>query len=76
MGLHGSPTCELQFENSFAYLIGEENQGYKYMLRLMNNARIGVAFQKVLDLCKLAWVKLKHILNKEVHGVKKFLVTP
>lgn len=44
-GLHGSPTCELQYDGSRAELIGEEGYGFKYMLHLMNEARIGVAFQ-------------------------------
>lgn len=45
MGLHGSFTCEVVYENSKAYLVGEENKGFKYMLHLMNEARIAVGFQ-------------------------------
>ena len=44
-GLHGSPTCELKFDGSHAELIGQEGQGFQYMLHLMNEARVGVAFQ-------------------------------
>jgi 3-(methylthio)propanoyl-CoA dehydrogenase len=45
VGLHGSATCELQFEGSDAELIGEDGKGFDYMLHLMNEARIAVAFQ-------------------------------
>jgi 3-(methylthio)propanoyl-CoA dehydrogenase len=45
MGFHGSFTCEVLFENSKAKLVGQENQGFKYMLHLMNEARLGVALQ-------------------------------
>jgi alkylation response protein AidB-like acyl-CoA dehydrogenase len=46
-GLHGSPTCELQFEGSSAELIGDVGKGFQYMLHLMNEARVGVAIQGV-----------------------------
>jgi len=45
MGFHGSFTCELVFENSVATLVGKENEGFKYMLHLMNESRLGVGLQ-------------------------------
>lgn len=45
MGMHGSFTCEIVYENSIARLIGEEGKGFKYMLHLMNEARIAVGMQ-------------------------------
>jgi alkylation response protein AidB-like acyl-CoA dehydrogenase len=45
MGLHGSFTCEVVYENSVGKLIGKENQGFRYMLHLMNEARIAVGLQ-------------------------------
>jgi alkylation response protein AidB-like acyl-CoA dehydrogenase len=48
LGIHGSPTCELQFNNAQAELIGERKWGLmKYTMWLMNNARLGVAAQGV-----------------------------
>jgi alkylation response protein AidB-like acyl-CoA dehydrogenase len=48
LGIHGSPTCELQFNNAPAELLGERQRGLtKYTLWLMNNARLGVAAQGV-----------------------------
>jgi alkylation response protein AidB-like acyl-CoA dehydrogenase len=48
LGIHGSPTCELQFNHAPAELMGERQRGLtKYTLWLMNNARLGVAAQGV-----------------------------
>lgn len=44
-GLHGSATCALKFDQSVAYLIGKDGHGFHYMSHLMNEARLGVAFQ-------------------------------
>lgn len=46
LGIHGSPTCELQFNNAPAYLVGERKRGLtKYTMWLMNSARLGIAAQ-------------------------------
>ena len=45
MGLHGSPTAVLEYQNAKAWLIGEENNGMMAMFTMMNNARLGVAVQ-------------------------------
>ncbi len=45
MGMHGSPTCEVVYENTVAKLVGNENEGFKLMLHLMNEARISVGMQ-------------------------------
>ncbi len=48
LGIHGSPTCELQFNDAPAKLIGERQRGLiTYVLSLMNGARVGVAAQGV-----------------------------
>ncbi|MBG09131.1 MAG: hypothetical protein CME68_10260 [Halobacteriovoraceae bacterium] len=47
MGMHGSFTTEVVYEDTVATLIGEPRMGFKYMLHLMNGARIGVAFQSL-----------------------------
>ncbi len=48
MGLHASPTCELQFTNSPARLIGKRRFGLiRYAMSLMNGARLAVAAQAV-----------------------------
>ena len=45
MGLHGSHTCEILYENTKAKLVGQVNQGMKVMFHLMNEARIAVGVQ-------------------------------
>ena len=40
MGIHGSPTCVMEYTNSTGYLIGEENRGLNYMFTTINEARI------------------------------------
>lgn len=46
MGIHGSPTCELYFDDAPAYLIGRRGRGLtQYVNWLMNAARLGVAAQ-------------------------------
>ncbi len=47
LGIHGSPTCSVRFENAEAWQMGSKGDGFKAMLDLMNNARLGVAAQAV-----------------------------
>lgn len=48
LGIKGSPTCELVFKNAPATLIGTERMGLiKYVMSLMNSARLGVGAQSV-----------------------------
>jgi alkylation response protein AidB-like acyl-CoA dehydrogenase len=54
-GIHGSPTCELQFNNAPCTLVGERKRGLsKYTMWLMNSARIGIAAQ-ALGIAEAAW---------------------
>ncbi len=46
LGIHGSPTCELQFNDTPAQLVGKRKFGLiKYVMDLMNGARLGVSAQ-------------------------------
>ncbi len=47
LGLHGSPTAVIRLERAEAWRIGTKGDGFKAMLDLMNNARLGVAAQGV-----------------------------
>jgi len=47
LGIHGSPTAVIEFERAQAWRIGVKGEGFKAMLDLMNNARLGVAAQGV-----------------------------
>lgn len=45
LGIHGSPTCEVVLDGAIGVRIGEKGKGFRAMLDLMNNARLGVAAQ-------------------------------
>ncbi|HZK58699.1 MAG TPA: acyl-CoA dehydrogenase family protein, partial [Cryobacterium sp.] len=45
LGIHGSPTCVLSYEDATGYLIGEENLGMRIMFVMMNSARLSVGTQ-------------------------------
>lgn len=47
LGMRGSFTCSVAFENSVASLIGKENEGLPLMFHLMNQSRIGVGTQAI-----------------------------
>ncbi|WP_303044553.1 acyl-CoA dehydrogenase family protein [Paramuribaculum intestinale] len=48
MGIKGSPTCELTYKNAPAELVGSRRMGLiKYVMALMNGARLGIAAQSV-----------------------------
>ena len=48
LGIHGSPTCELVYKNAKAELCGNTRLGLiKYVMALMNGARLGIAAQSV-----------------------------
>ncbi len=47
LGLHGSPTCVMQYDGATGWLVGAEHGGMAAMFTMMNNARLGVGAQGV-----------------------------
>ncbi len=47
LGIHGSPTCVMQFDGATGWLVGEPHKGLAAMFTMMNNARLGVGAQGV-----------------------------
>ena len=47
LGIHASVTCTLAYDDSIAELVGKRGEGFKLMLMLMNNARLGVSFEGI-----------------------------
>jgi 3-(methylthio)propanoyl-CoA dehydrogenase len=45
MGINASPTCVMAYESAVGYLIGEPNEGMRYMFKMMNNARLSVGIE-------------------------------
>ena len=56
MGLHGSPTCVMRFNDALAEIIGEPGKGLNAMFVMMNAARLHVAMQGI-GLLDAAWQK-------------------
>ena len=42
LGIHGSPTCVMEYNGAIGYLVGEKNRGLSYMFTTINEARIRV----------------------------------
>ncbi|WP_417496880.1 acyl-CoA dehydrogenase [Maricaulis sp.] len=47
LGIHGSPTCTMEYDGAKGWLIGAENAGMKAMFTMMNSARLNVGVQGV-----------------------------
>jgi len=56
MGLHGSPTCVMRFEDATGWLVGEPHRGLSAMFVMMNAARLHVGLQGI-GLLEAAWQK-------------------
>jgi alkylation response protein AidB-like acyl-CoA dehydrogenase len=69
LGIKGSPTCELVFTNAPAQLIGDRKMGLiKYVMSLMNSARLGVGAQSV-GIAEAAYREaLKYAYEREQFG--------
>jgi hypothetical protein len=68
LGIHGSATCEVVFEGARGVRLGKTGQGFRAMLDLMNNARLGVASQ-ALGLCDAAlWDAVVYARERKQFG--------
>ncbi len=68
LGIHGSPTCELVYDDAPAKLIGERQRGLiTYVMALMNGARVGIAAQS-LGIGEAAY----RLARKYAHTRKQF----
>ena len=47
LGIHGSPTCVMQYDKATGWLVGPEQGGMAAMFTMMNNARLGVGGQGI-----------------------------
>ncbi|MBN2450233.1 MAG: acyl-CoA dehydrogenase family protein [Lentisphaeria bacterium] len=69
LGIHGSPTCELQFNNVPAELVGQRRRGLtRYVMSLMNGARVAISAQ-ALGIAEAAYrVGCKYAREREQFG--------
>jgi alkylation response protein AidB-like acyl-CoA dehydrogenase len=69
LGIHGSPTCELQFNDVPAELVGQRRRGLtRYVMSLMNGARVAISGQ-ALGIAEAAYREgLKYAKEREQFG--------
>jgi alkylation response protein AidB-like acyl-CoA dehydrogenase len=68
MGLHGSPTCELVFDDAKAHLVGKRRSGLLHVLHILNQARFSVAAQG-LGIAEAAYqVASEYAYEREAFG--------
>ena len=67
LGIHGSPTCVMQYDRAVGYLVGEEHRGLACMFTMMNRARIGVGMQG-LSVAERAYQHALRYAQERVQG--------
>ena len=76
MGIIGSPTCELVFKNAPGELVGDRKMGLiKYVMALMNGARLGIAAQSV-GVCEAAYREALQYAKERVQFGKAIIRFP
>lgn len=67
LGIHGSPTCTMEFDGATGWLVGEPNKGLACMFTMMNEARLFVGVQGVA-IGERAYQAALHYANERVQG--------
>ncbi len=67
LGIHGSPTCVMQYDGATGWLVGAPHRGMAAMFTMMNNARLGVALQGV-GVAEAAYQQALHYAMNRVQG--------
>ena len=67
MGINASPTCVMAYQDAVGYLIGEANQGMRYMFTMMNTARLSVGLEG-LAVGERAYQQAVAYANERVQG--------
>jgi alkylation response protein AidB-like acyl-CoA dehydrogenase len=76
LGIKGSPTCELVFTNAPSKLVGDRRLGLiRYVMSLMNGARLGVGAQSV-GICEMAYREALKYANERAQFGKTIINFP
>lgn len=70
LGIHGSPTCVMEFKDAVAYRIGEENKGLACMFTMMNHARQTVGLQG-LSISERAYQQARQYAKERLQGTRR-----
>ncbi|SFA57776.1 hypothetical protein SAMN04487972_11849 [Paracoccus halophilus] len=65
LGLHASPTCQMEFDGANAQLIGAEGRGLAAMFTMMNHARLDVALQGVAHASRAHDISLAYASERQ-----------
>ena len=75
MGIMVSPTCQLDFDKSVGWMVGEPHRGLEAMFKMMNVARVGVGLQGLgigeAAYQSAAWYAKDRVQGRSVAGVKR-----
>ncbi|MFK8332225.1 acyl-CoA dehydrogenase C-terminal domain-containing protein [Pseudomonas sp. BJa5] len=67
MGIHGNPTCVMNYDGASGYLIGQPHQGLRVMFVMMNGARLAVGVQG-LSLASVAYQNAARYARERLQG--------
>ncbi|NUU38261.1 acyl-CoA dehydrogenase C-terminal domain-containing protein [Pseudomonas sp. C2B4] len=67
MGIHGNPTCVMNYDSATGYLIGQPHQGLRVMFVMMNSARLAVGVQG-LSLASVAYQNAARYARERLQG--------
>ncbi|MFI8480349.1 acyl-CoA dehydrogenase C-terminal domain-containing protein [Pseudomonas sp. NPDC078700] len=67
MGIHGNPTCVMNYDGATGYLLGEPHQGLRVMFVMMNSARLAVGVQG-LSLASAAYQNAARYARERLQG--------
>lgn len=67
MGIHGNPTCVMNYDGATGYLIGQPHQGLRVMFVMMNSARLAVGVQG-LSLASVAYQNAARYARERLQG--------
>ena len=70
LGIHGSPTCVMEFKDAKGYLVGEANKGLMYMFTMMNHARQAVGVQG-LSISERAYQQAVQYAKDRLQGTRR-----
>ncbi|MEZ5478537.1 MAG: acyl-CoA dehydrogenase C-terminal domain-containing protein [Thiolinea sp.] len=70
LGIHGSPTCVMEFSDAVAYMIGEPNKGLACMFTMMNHARQAVGLQG-LSITERAYQQARVYARERLQGTQR-----
>lgn len=70
LGIHGSPTAVVKYDDARAWIIGKPNGGLAAMFTMMNNARLGVGLQGV-GVADAAWQMAREYASQRKQGKSK-----